>query len=160
MFARAGYGQMMGTMEDCADICKDTTEMQSVQKNKLNEVSGGDSETDQTPKRSTQLVPHKDNTSKLDGEAPKETADSENVTGEHATVTDSLDDRKHFAHSRNNTGGSFHTGVGGLVQNGMGKRVDGNVTYFVTVGVRQTGESVLYVVLLHFVRAAWATLLQ
>ncbi|KAG8339909.1 hypothetical protein TRVL_09263 [Trypanosoma vivax] len=84
MFARAGYGQMMGTMEDCADICKDTTEMQSVPKNKLGEVSGGVRETDQQPKRSTRQVPHKDDTSKLDGEAPKETADGEHVTGERA----------------------------------------------------------------------------
>ncbi|KAH8619817.1 hypothetical protein ERJ75_000129000 [Trypanosoma vivax] len=154
MFAHAGYGQMMGTMEDCADICKDTADMQSVPKNKLGEVSSGVSETDQTPKRGTQLVPHKDDTSKLDGEAPKETADGEHVTSDSVAVTDSLDGRKQLAHARNNTGGSLSGGLSGPRQSGVTKKVDGNVTYFVTGGVRQTGESVLYVVLLYFVRAA------
>ncbi|KAH8619862.1 hypothetical protein ERJ75_000122900 [Trypanosoma vivax] len=160
MFARAGYGQIMGTMEDCADICKDTAEMQSVPKNKLGEVSSGVSETGQTPKGSTQQVPHTDDTPRSDGEAPEATADGEHVTSERVAVSDSLDGRKQLPHARNNTGRSFPAGVGDSVQSGVVKKVDGNVTYFVTGGVRQTGESVLYAVLLHFVKTAWGTLLQ
>ncbi|KAG8339364.1 hypothetical protein TRVL_09808 [Trypanosoma vivax] len=160
MFARAGYGQMMWDGEECSKICENTVKVRSESDNRPLEVNNDVRGTEQAPKRGTQQVPHEGDTPRSDGEAPEATANGKHVTSERAAMTDSFDDRKHFAHSRNNTGGSFHTGVGGLVQNGMGKRVDGNVTYFVTGGARQTGESVLYVVLLHFVRAACATLLQ
>ncbi|KAH8620312.1 hypothetical protein ERJ75_000071600 [Trypanosoma vivax] len=160
MFARAGYGQMMGTMEECSNICKDTVEVRREPENKLDEVSSDGGEIDQTPKGSTQQVPHKGDTARSDGEAPEETADGEHVTSDSVAVSDNLDDQKQLAHFPNNTGGSFPAGVGDSVQSGMGKKVDGNVTYFVTGGVRQTGESVLYVVLLHFVKTACGTLLQ
>ncbi|KAG8343287.1 hypothetical protein ERJ75_001583200 [Trypanosoma vivax] len=160
MFARAGYGQIMGTTEECSNICKDTVVVRRKPENKLDEVSSDGGETDQTPKGSTQQVPHKGDTPRSDGEAPEATADGEHVTSDSVAVSDSLDDQKQLAHSPNNTGGSFPAGVGDSVQSGMGKKVDGNVTYFVTGGVRQTGESVLYAVLLHFVKTAWGTLLQ
>ncbi|KAG8341945.1 hypothetical protein TRVL_07234 [Trypanosoma vivax] len=159
MFARAGYSQMMWTNEECEDVCKNAVPMQSESDNKPLEVDYGVRETDQTQKHNTQQIPYKGNTSKLDGEAPEAVADGEHVTSERVPMTDSLDDRKQLAHARNNTGDSFPVGVGGSVQNGMAN-VDGNVTYFVTGGVHQTGEGVLYVVLLHFVKTAWGTLLQ
>ncbi|KAH8619288.1 hypothetical protein ERJ75_000176000 [Trypanosoma vivax] len=160
MFARAGYSQMMWTNGECSNICENTVKVRSELGNKLGEVNNDLRGTEQAPKRSTQQVPHTDDTPRLGGEAPKETAEGEHVTSERAAMTDSLDDEKQLAHGPNNTGGSFPAGVGGSGQNRMAKKVDGNVTYFVTGGVRQTGESVLYVVLLHFVKTAWGTLLQ
>ncbi|KAH8610364.1 hypothetical protein ERJ75_001110300 [Trypanosoma vivax] len=160
MFARAGYSQMMWDGGECSNICENTVEVRSELGNKLGKVNNDLRGTEQAPKRSTQQVPHKDDTARSDGEAPEETADGEHVTSDSVAVSDNLDDQKQLAHFPNNTGGSFPAGVGDSVQSGMGKKVDGNVTYFVTGGVRQTGESVLYVVLLHFVKTVWGTLLQ
>ncbi|KAH8617735.1 hypothetical protein ERJ75_000344600 [Trypanosoma vivax] len=160
MFARAGYSQMMWDGEECSKICENTAKIRSESDNRPFEVNGGVREKDQTPKRSTQQIPHEGNMPNSDGEAPEATADGVPVTSDSVAVSDSLDDRKQLAYALNNTGGLLPVGLGGPRQNGIEKKVDGNVTYFVMSGVRQTGESVVYVVLLHFVRAAWGTLLQ
>ncbi|CCD21691.1 hypothetical protein ERJ75_000164000 [Trypanosoma vivax] len=160
MFARAGYGQMMWDGEECSKICENAVKIRSESDNRPFEVNDGVREADQTQKHNTQQVPHKAETPNPEGEITEATVDGEHVTSDSVAVTDSLEDQKQLAHAPNNTGGSFPTAVGGLVQNRMGKKVGGNVTYFVTGGVRQTGESVLYVVLLHFVKTACGTLLQ